>query len=92
MPEQRQIDRRRWKGVFARPVPGVVLAGAWLFFAPFAALLVSLVAGLKNRPLGPASLVPVLILGVGTVLGGALLIRTTLRVLALRTRGKRRAA
>jgi hypothetical protein len=93
MPGQQQTDRRRWRGVFAGPVAGVVLAGAWLFFAPFAALLVNLVFRLKNHPLGPASLVPVIILGVGTVLGGALLVRTTLRrFLALRSRGKRRAA
>jgi hypothetical protein len=91
MPGQQQTDRRSWRG-FAGPVPGVVLAGAWLFFAPFAALLVNLVSRLKNRPLGPASLVPVLILAVGTVVGGALLVRTTLRFLSLRARGKRRAA
>ena len=92
MPGQQQTDRRSWRGVFAGPVPGVVLAGAWLFFAPFAALLVNLVSRLKDRPIGPASLAPVLILGVGTVLGGALLVRTTVRFLSLRARAKRRAA
>ena len=92
MPGPLQTDRRSWRGVFAGPVPGIVLAGAWLFFAPFAVLLVNLISRLGNRPRGPASLVPVIILGVGTVLGGALLVRTTLRFLALRSRGKRRAA